>query len=527
MYPNARRLFVASCIALITSAFSFQMRGDCADDLSRDFQLTKELVGSLTGGQFLGMALSMFVFSFICDSLGLGRVLGLAWVGHAVGIAGTIFTKNIAAESFAGGVAGGLASASASLANIGLPVMPDAPGDNTAFWILWASAFLIGASNGLVEICINPLAATLYPDEKTHKLNVLHAWWPGGLILAGLVILLLIDPLYGRKNDLANYALDPARFGLANIIPATPIWQVKYAALLVPLVLYGLLSVGQSFPATERVKANVSAGEMFLQVLRPLFIIWAFCMLLTASTELSTNSWMESTLRRTAGVSGTLVFIYTCALMFILRFFAGPIAHKLSPVGMLFVCSILTAAGLYGLSKATDRTTAFAAATLFGIGIAYYWPTMLGVTAERFPRGGAFALGVIGCVGNLAIAFTAPYMGSIFDRYTGAALPAEVREYKVDGTPLTRTPPVPAWVPQIARNELYPPNGVVVVPEVLAKLPADAPQRTAIRDAEASGASNALRLTTALPVTLIALFGLIALFDLLRGGYKAEKIETF
>src|SRR4051794_7843459 len=110
MYPNARRLFVVSCLALITSAFSFQMRGNCADDFVSTFKLTKELVGDLTGGQFLGMALSMFLFSFICDSLGLGRVLGLAWIGHALGISGTIFANEISNQGFAASIAGTLAS---------------------------------------------------------------------------------------------------------------------------------------------------------------------------------------------------------------------------------------------------------------------------------------------------------------------------------------------------------------------------------------------------------------------------------
>src|SRR5258707_10608860 len=133
---------------------------------------------------------------------------------------------------------------------------------------------------------------------------------------------------------------------MAEFVKMMPAWKFKYGLIYVPLLLYGLLSIGQRFPATERVQANVSTGMMFLQILRPLFLIWAFCMLLTASTELGTNAWMESVMTRTAHVSGTLVFIYITLLMFILRFFAGPIAHKLSPVGMLFVCSILTAGGL-------------------------------------------------------------------------------------------------------------------------------------------------------------------------------------
>src|SRR4029077_4737837 len=126
------------------------------------------------------------------------------------------------------------------------------------------------------------------------------------------------------------YNIAPATLGgFGTWLAALPSWKVKYGLIYVPLLLYGLLSVGQRFPASERVQASVSTGTMILQVLRPLFIIWAFCMLLTASTELGTNAWMETTLTRTAQVSGTLVFIYITLLMFILRFFAGTIVEKI------------------------------------------------------------------------------------------------------------------------------------------------------------------------------------------------------
>jgi len=526
MYPNARRLFAASCLALITSAFSFQMRQDVADDVARNFSLTKELVGSLMGGQFLGMALTMLVFSFICDFLGLGTVLFFAFVCHAVGITATIFAADVAQQGFMTPIANWLASTADVFKNNYWSPMPDAPGNDTAFWTLWAAAFVIGSANGLVEICINPLAATIYPDEKTHKLNVLHAWWPGGLILAGLLALMLVNPLYGQKNVLAQYTIDPAKLGLADVVARVQSWQVKYGLLYIPMVLYALLAIGQRFPATERVQARVSWGTMLLQILRPLFLVWMVCMILTASTELGTNSWMESTLKHTAKVSGTLIFVYTSLLMFILRFFAGPIAHKVSPVGLLFFCSILAAGGLYLLSLATTPVMAFAAATVFGIGITYYWPTMLGVVAERFPKGGALLLGLTGFVGNIAVATTVPYMGAIFDRYTGAALPAAVREAQVDGQPLTKSVTPPEWLREPVRSQLYPPDGVVVQPKVFALLPADATERTAFADAQVSGASNALRVTAFLPVVLVVIFGLIAVFDALRGGYRTEKLTT-
>ena len=164
-----------------------------------------------------------------------------------------------------------------------------------------------------------------------------------------------VNPLFGKPAEFFGYTIDPAKLGIADFVKSIPSWKFKYGLIYMPLLLYGLLSLGQRFPATERVQANVSTATMFLQILRPMFLIWAFCMLLTASTELGTNAWMESILTRTAHVSGTLVFIYITLLMFILRFFAGPIAHKFSPVGMLFFCSILTAGGLYWLSYRQQR----------------------------------------------------------------------------------------------------------------------------------------------------------------------------
>ncbi len=540
MNYNPRRLFVASCLALITSAFSFQMRQNVADDMGADFFLTKQVVGSLMGGQFLGMALAMLVFSPLCDSMGMGKVLGLAWLSHLVGISGTIFAKEVAAQGMASSLASGLAGLSGWMTNsFKYSLMPDVPGTNTAFWVLWLAAFLIGAANGLVEVAINPLSATIYPEQKTHKLNVLHAWWPGGLIIAGLIALYFVNPLFGQSTEVFNniYTIDPAKLGIADFIKPMHSWQFKYGLVYVPLLLYGLLSIGQRFPATERVQANVSTGMMFLQILRPMFIIWAFCMLLTASTELGTNSWMQSVVTRTAHVSGTLVFIYITLLMFVLRFFAGPIAHKLSPVGMLFVCSILTAGGLYWLSYATNGVVVFAAATVFGVGITYYWPTMLGVTAERFPKGGALLMGLMGCVGNLAISQVTPLMGAVYDSYTVVSLPSEVRGETVptpDGPqPLVKPEAIPAWVPPKVAEKLYPAGGEKLNPvarEALEKDAKDDPAKkeelAKVEQAESEGAAWSFRWTAVMPCVLIVIFGLIALVDKMRGGYRQVHLTA-
>lgn len=535
MSYNPRRLFVASCLALITSAFSFQMRQDSGDEMRTYFQLTQELIGSLMGGHFFGMACAMLVFSFLCDFLGMGKVLALAWVCHLLGFTGTIFAENVVAQGFSQSLADNLSAASASMmGKFNYSLLPDAPA-NPAFWTLWLAAFLIGSGNGLVEIAINPLAATLYPDEKTHKLNVLHAWWPGGLIIAGLLAQFFVNPLYGRAAEFFGYTLDPAKLGVAGYVPAIPAWKVKFGCAAVPWLLYGLLSVGQRFPQTERVQANVSAGTMFLQLLRPLFIIWAFCMLLTASTELGTNTFMESILRRTttspdnpAGISGTVIFVYTSFLMFVLRFFAGPLAHKFSPVGMLFICSALAGAGLMGLSVANSPVAAFAAATVFGLGITYYWPTMLGVTAERFPKGGALAIGLIGCIGNLAISQATTQIGKVYDSASVAKLPAELRDKTVTpkegaAVPLVIEGTVPRLPPQ-ATEFLYPAGGKKLNPTAVGALEKGSPEGKAVADAEIAGASFVLTRIAVMPAVLFVIFGLIALVDKLRGGYRAESL---
>lgn len=503
---NTRRLFTASCIALITSAFSFMIRQDISDPLGADFGLTKQATGEVMGAAFLGMAISMLVFAPLCDIIGMGTVLFIAWLCHLAGILGTIFAHQVSSQGF-------VQSAVSALPNWG----------DTSYWVLYISTFLVGSANGLVEIAINPLAATLYPTEKTHYLNVLHAWWPGGLIISGLLARFVVtEQIVGA--DFYGYKL----------------WQVKMGLLLVPLLIYGLLSVGQRFPQTERVAANVSTGEMFLQALRPMFLIWAVCMMLTASTELGPNQWQESVLQRTANVSGTFVLVYTSGLMFVMRFFAGPLAHKLSPVGMLTCSAALSAAGLYWLSYANDKVTAFGAATVFGIGIAYFWPTMLGVTAERFPKGGALLLGLMGSVGNLAISQALPQMGAIYDSYSVQALIAEspgLATKRVAGPdakelPLVKDEELKTLLPEAVRSHIYPagtkklnPDALTVVKEDAKKQQPDAVQTEKyIQDAEKVGAAWAFRWVAVLPCVLVVIFSLIALVDKLRGGYKAVHI---
>ena len=349
-----RRLFVASCMALTATAVTFAIRGDILGDLGAAFSLSNEDLGKAAGAWAYGFTLSIFIGGQLVDLLGMKRIVAVAFLMHVAGVLLTIFASG--------------------------------------FWSLFFGTLCVGLGNGLVEAFANPLTATIYADQKTEKLNLLHVWFPGGIVIGGLVA-----------------------FALAKLHMN---WQVRMAFILVPTLAYGFLFLGQEFPATERVQQGVSTGGMYRAVLRPLFFVIVFCMILTASTELATNQWISYILSNTAGMAagGILVLVWINGLMAVGRWFAGPMVHRLSAVGLLIASAALSAVGLVGLSLASSPATAIAAATVFAIGICYFWPTMLGVTSERFPDGGSLALAIVGGMGTLAAAIFTWILGGMYDR---------------------------------------------------------------------------------------------------------------
>jgi MFS family permease len=346
---NISRLFKASCVALIVTAMSFALRGAATGDWVAQFHLTNEQAGWVNGSAFWGFTLAMMFGGPLVDALGLRRILGLAFVGHAAGILLTIFAWD--------------------------------------FWSLFGGTLLFGIANGSVEAACNPLVASLYPDNTTTKLNHFHVWFPGGIVIGGLL----------------SFAF--GKLGLG--------WKAQFATMLVPLVAYGVLFFGQTFPQTARVQRGESTGSMFAACLSPGFLLMVGCMLLTASTELGPGQWIPSILQN-AGVSGILVLVWITGLMAIGRMFAGPFVHRLSPIGMLIASAVLSMLGLYAMSHSSG-VVLFASATVFAFGVCFFWPTMLGFVAENYPKTGALGLAIMGGAGMLSVSFVLPIIGSWYD----------------------------------------------------------------------------------------------------------------
>jgi fucose permease len=355
---NQNRLFRASCVALITTAMSFALRGGATGDWITQFNLTNEQVGWVNGTAFWGFTLAMMFGGPLVDALGFKRILGIAFIGHLAGILLTIFAWD--------------------------------------FKSLFCGTLLFGIANGSVEAACNPLVATLYPKDTTTRLNNFHVWFPGGIVIGGLVAFFF------------------AKAGLG--------WKAQFATMLLPLVGYAFLFTGQEMPKTERVQRGESTGSMFAACVAPGFILMVICMLMTAATELGSGQWIPNILSH-AGVDGILVLVWINGLMAVGRMFAGAFVHKLSPIGMLVMSAILSTLGLYWMAHSSG-TMLFAAATVFAFGVCFFWPTMVGFVAENYPKTGALGLAIIGGAGMLSVSFVLPIIGKWYDAGIAARTPA-------------------------------------------------------------------------------------------------------
>ncbi len=395
------KLFWACFVALVATSFVFGVRANTIGLLQDGFNLSEQQKGSINGAGMWPFAISIIFFSLIIDYVGYKTVALFAIICHTISLVLTL----------------------------------RASGYQDFYW----STLLVAVANGTVESFINPVVATVFNKQKAKWLNILHAGWPAGLALGALFCGLLPDT--------------KLFFGA--------VWQFRFALCFIPVVIYALLILPRTFPVNERVAAGVSYRDMLKEVgaigffmitalVAPamaqmlnqeaswtvVFIIaavvgvlaglytrslgnWLFLVVLVvigplATTELGTDGWMPELLK----LSGpdfpnfaTWIFVYVSVIMTVLRFYAGPIVHRFSAIGLLVVSSVIAIIGLLLLSNATGWAI-LGAATIYALGKTFLWSTTLGLTSEQFPKGGALTLNGVSAVGVLFLGVLgSPYIG--------------------------------------------------------------------------------------------------------------------
>ncbi len=356
--PQQRsQLFLGSCLSLIATALCFAIRADVFDMQAADFALSKQEIGWTASTAFWGFTLAMIFGGPLCDRIGMKPLLGGAFVMHLLGVIGTMASQG--------------------------------------FWSLYFATLAIGVANGLVEAAINPLAATLYPEKKVEKLNILHLWFPGGIVIGGL----LAWALTGQGVD----------------------WRWKTSLILIPTLAYGWLLFRLPFPRTEAVESGLTLSDIYREALRPMFLLFLGCMVLTAATELGPNQWIPSILSKTTELPGIALLVWVSGIMAAGRAASEWVFARIGSVQLMMISTGLAAVSLYALSLASGAAATLAASGAFAIGVTYLWPTMLGITAERFPRGGGFLLALMGGTGMLSNSFAVPLIGRVYDESGPAA----------------------------------------------------------------------------------------------------------
>lgn len=462
------RLLFASFMTLTASGVGFSIRAGILDDWGRAFGFTQTELGAITGSGLWGFALAIMFFSFLADRIGYGRVLAVAFVLHIVSAVLTVSAGYVFAKF----------------------------GKEATFWLLYGALSLFALANGACEAVINPLVADLYPERKTHYLNVVHAGWPAGLILGGLLSFAMVER------------------GQQVIVR----WEIQSLLFVVPVLVYGLMMLGQKFPVSEVRAAGIPFSVTLKEFAHPVLLAMLVLHALVGYVELGTDAWIGNLMTNIAGMKGILVLVYTSGIMFVLRFYAGPIVQKISPLGLLFVCSVLAAMGLLWLGQSTAGIAIFCAATIYGVGKTYFWPTALAVVSERFPKGGAMTLGAVGAAGLFSAGLLGtPGIGYVQDYYAADKLSKEA----------------PALHERYAAPE---PKRFLVFPETTAldgrrvvplmeKAELTDEERQ-VRDAVIYGGRMSLKWTALVPAMMAVGYLLLIVYFRMKGGYKAVRLEA-
>ncbi|MCR9222706.1 MAG: MFS transporter [Hyphomonas sp.] len=398
---NRNKLFLLSCLSLIVTAMTFAIRAGILTQLSEEFALSDTELGWVNSMAFLGFPLAMVVFGFLYNKLGPRLIMILAFAGHLLGLVLTIT---------AGGFLG-----------------------------LLISTFFIGFANGSVEAACNPLVADLYKDDKTKWLNRFHVWFPGGIVIGAVVSYFMTNAGIGWQPQIAVMLIPTAIYGymvFTTQFPDIPqiekIVDLDAKGLILMTAIFGLLvfigtpnDLVAGLPGTFLLPLLLVLGLTFLLMMfragrardAALLIVLMGLMSITATSELGTQQWVDRILgAQLGGVPGQTMIVLgmVTGIMAVGRYFAGPLIHALNPVGVLLMSAILTTLGLFMMSTASGAMV-YVSAIVFAFGVCYFWPTMIGVTAQYVPRSGALGMSLVGAAGMFALTIWNPIIGGWID----------------------------------------------------------------------------------------------------------------
>jgi MFS family permease len=507
--PNAKRLLWAGFMAILAAGVGFALRGGIFGAWASEYGFVASQLGAIGGAGFSGFCFGIIIGGVVVDKIGYGKLVAVALLGHILSAFVTFGAST----------------------------------PENAYGFLYWGMFIFAFANGTLEAVANPLVATIFPKQRTHYLNILHASWPLGMVVGAI----------------ASYLLGSV-MGLG--------WKGQLAFYLVPTIAYAVMFMGQTFPKSEAAEKGASFTEMFKDVgilgaavavyLFSLFlgspmifnnqnIGWAvggalliavglitrfsfgslllFVLFVThalvGAVELGTDSWIEAiTGNLFTAEQGKMLFIWTSAIMFGLRFCAHFIETKLglSPIGILVVSALLAFGGLQLASGMNSFAVALVALGIYALGKTFFWPTMLAVVGDRFPRSGAVAMSIMGGIGMLSAGLIGgPGLGYAKDRFTGESLqkdaPAVYASAKASSeSKFLFLAPVTAV------------DGKKLEEAKKAGEKGSADQK-AIVAANQAGDRATLKADSFIPLTMAAIYLLLLFYFKSIGGYRALKIE--
>ncbi len=501
-------------MAILAAGVGFAIRGGIFDNWGKEYGFTATQLGAIGGAGFSGFCFGIILGGLVVDKIGYGKLVALALIFHVLSAFVTFGAST----------------------------------PENAYSFLFWGMFLFAFANGTLEAVANPLVATLFPTQRTHYLNILHASWPLGMIIGSAIGWVLDDKM----------ALG---------------WKIQLSLYLVPTVIYGLMFMKQKFPQSEAAEKGTSFVSMFKAVgilgalvacyLLALFFgdilkgklpdnaatvgyviggvlliaisvatrfsigsIVLFVLFVThalvGAVELGTDGWIQNiTGNLFTSEQGKFLFIWTSLIMFGLRFCAHFIETKLklSPIGLLLVCSIIAYIGLNLASGMQTFGMALVALGIYAIGKTFFWPTMLAVVGDRYPQTGAVAMSIMGGIGMLSAGLIGtPGLGYGKDRFTGEELekanPALYAEYKAE---------TPSKFLNLESTAAYGLDGAKLAAAKEATDKTDA--QKAVVAADQLGDRRTLKADSYIPLTMAVIYLLLLFYFKTIGGYRPLTVE--